>query len=102
MGSFAVRILGGTRTTRVVDIAFQAPGKLRDLWRVVEGERRLVVPNTRLICDIMKVFVWTGPGWDGCGVGVRVEVDLIESGESFPHEWVCFVGTDRGPYVCRI
>lgn len=49
--------------TRDVDIAFQTPGKL------VEGERRLVVPDTRLICNIMKVFVWTGPGWDGCGVG---------------------------------
>lgn len=63
MGGFAVRLLGGTRMTRDVDIAFQTPGKL------VEGERRLVVPDTRLICNIMKVFVWTGPGWDGCGVG---------------------------------
>ncbi|OJJ79704.1 uncharacterized protein ASPGLDRAFT_1504218 [Aspergillus glaucus CBS 516.65] len=63
MGGFAVRLLGGTRMTRDVNIAFQTPGKL------LEGERRLVVPGTRLICNIMKVFVWTGPGWDGCGVG---------------------------------
>lgn len=84
--------------TRDVDIAFQAPGKLRDLWGVVEGEGSLIVPDTRLICNIMKVLVWTGPGWDRCRVGVRVEVDLIESGESFFYEWVWFVGADGG--VC--
>lgn len=38
MGGFAVRILGGDRDTRDVDIAFQA--KMKDLWRIVEAEPR--------------------------------------------------------------
>lgn len=42
MGGFAVRLLGGNRTTRDVDIAFQAPGKMKDLWRAVEHESRHV------------------------------------------------------------
>lgn len=42
MGGFAVRLLGSNRTTRDVDIAFQAPGKMKDLWRTVEHESRHV------------------------------------------------------------
>jgi hypothetical protein len=38
MGGFAVKLMGGTRDTRDVDIAFQ--GKMGDLWKVVENEPR--------------------------------------------------------------
>lgn len=45
MGGFAVRLLGGNRATRDVDIAFQAPGNMKDLWRTVEHESRHVDPK---------------------------------------------------------
>ncbi|OJI84630.1 hypothetical protein ASPTUDRAFT_121725 [Aspergillus tubingensis CBS 134.48] len=81
MGGLAVSYLGGQRETRDVDMAFQAPGKMRDLWRIVEAEPRLIIPNTRLISNILKVFVRTGPGYDNCVMALPVEVDLIESGK---------------------
>ncbi|KAI1925879.1 hypothetical protein LOZ58_002358 [Ophidiomyces ophidiicola] len=80
MGDFAINLMGGERETRDVDIAFQAPGKMRDLWDIVEGEERLIVPNTRLLSNIMKVFVLTGPNFDECTVTMPIEIDLIESG----------------------
>jgi hypothetical protein len=40
MGGFAVKLMGGTRDTRDVDIAFQA--KMGDLWKLVENESRYV------------------------------------------------------------
>ncbi|KAK2812789.1 hypothetical protein FQN50_001118 [Emmonsiellopsis sp. PD_5] len=84
MGGFAVKLMGSTRNTRDVDIAFQAPGGMRDLWRVVEPEPRLVLPNTKLLSNIMKIFVLTGPGYDNCPTAPRVEVDLIENGMNPP------------------
>lgn len=44
MGGLAVRFMGGSRATRDVDIAFQAPRKMRDLWRIVEPEPRYANP----------------------------------------------------------
>ncbi|KAM5444453.1 hypothetical protein MaudCBS49596_008012 [Microsporum audouinii] len=80
MGGFAVKLMGGTRDTRDVDIVFEAPRKMRDLWNIVECEPRLVIPNTKLLSNIMKVFVLTGPGYDSCPDAIKVEVDLIENG----------------------
>ncbi|KAK2790934.1 hypothetical protein FQN52_005379 [Onygenales sp. PD_12] len=80
MGGFAVKLMGDTRNTRDVDIAFQAPGGMRDLWRVVEPEPCLVIPNTKLLSNMMKLFVLTGPGYDNSPTAPRVEVDLIENG----------------------
>ncbi|PGH03199.1 hypothetical protein GX51_04234 [Blastomyces parvus] len=64
--------MGGMRNTRDIDIAFQAPGRMRDLWRVVEPEPRLVIPNTKLLSNMMKIFVLTGPGYDNCPTAHRV------------------------------
>ena len=36
--------------------------------------------HTRLITNIMKVFVHTGTGFDNCQAAIPVEIDLIESG----------------------
>ncbi|WEW56322.1 hypothetical protein PRK78_001765 [Emydomyces testavorans] len=80
MGGFAIVLMGGNRETRDIDIAFQAPGKMRDLWAVVETESRLVIPNTKLLSNIMKVFVLTGHGHDTCATAMPIEVDLIENG----------------------
>ncbi|RAK94919.1 uncharacterized protein BO80DRAFT_370061 [Aspergillus ibericus CBS 121593] len=82
MGGLAVAYMGSTRATRDVDMAFQAPGKMREMWRLVEAEPRLIIPNTRLLSNIMKVFVRTGPGYDNCQQAIPIEVDLIESGTS--------------------
>ncbi|KAL4948428.1 hypothetical protein BDW69DRAFT_203538 [Aspergillus filifer] len=78
MGGLAVRFIGGDRNTKDVDMAFQT--SMRRMWEVVEGEERLQIPNTRLISNIMKVFVKTGPGFDNCARKFEVEVDLIECG----------------------
>ncbi|KAK2783219.1 hypothetical protein FQN53_009305 [Emmonsiellopsis sp. PD_33] len=79
--------MGDTRNTRDVDIAFQAPGGMRDLWRVVEPEPCLVIPNTKLLSNMMKLFVLTGPGYDNSPTAPRVEVDLIENGfQSSPRD----------------
>ncbi|GKZ35377.1 hypothetical protein AbraIFM66950_006005 [Aspergillus brasiliensis] len=87
MGGLAVAFLGSNRATRDVDMAFQAPGKMRDIWRVVEAQPRLIVPNTRLVSNILKVFVRTGPDYDDCVNALPVEVDLIESGfQNSPRE----------------
>ncbi|KAJ9300689.1 hypothetical protein DTO271G3_1853 [Paecilomyces variotii] len=80
MGGMAVKLMGGMRDTRDVDIAFDAPGKMRDLWRVLEVQTRLIIPKERLISNIMRIFVRTGPGYDNCSRGIPVEVDLIECG----------------------
>ncbi|KAL4967533.1 uncharacterized protein BDV14DRAFT_26473 [Aspergillus stella-maris] len=78
MGGLAVRLIGGDRNTKDVDMAFQT--SMRRMWEVVEGEERLRIPNTRLISNIMKVFVKTGPGFDKCARNFEGEVDLIECG----------------------
>ncbi|KAL2813749.1 hypothetical protein BDW59DRAFT_176661 [Aspergillus cavernicola] len=89
MGGLAVIYLGGQRNTRDVDIAFQAAGKMRELRAVVEAEPRLIIPNTRLLSNLMKIFVRTGPGYDNCEGSIPVEVDLIESGyQGSPRELV--------------
>ncbi|GKZ86328.1 hypothetical protein AnigIFM56816_001381 [Aspergillus niger] len=87
MGGLAVAFLGSNRATRDVDMAFQASGKMRDIWRIVEAEPRLIIPNTKLVSNIVKVFVRTGPNYDGCVNVLHVEVDLIESGyQNSPRE----------------
>ncbi|GKZ72992.1 hypothetical protein AnigIFM50267_009665 [Aspergillus niger] len=83
MGGLAVAFLGSNRATRDVDMAFQASGKMRDIWRIVEAEPRLIIPNTKLVSNIVKVFVRTGPNYDGCINVLHVEVDLIESAPVF-------------------
>lgn len=40
MGGFALKLMGSERDTDDVNIAFQAPGKMRDLWGIVEVETR--------------------------------------------------------------
>lgn len=42
MGGLAVAFLGSNRATRDVDMAFQASGKMRDIWRIVEAEPRYI------------------------------------------------------------
>ena len=44
MGGPAVRFMGGSCATHDVDIAFQAPRKMRDLWRIVDPEPRYANP----------------------------------------------------------
>ncbi|PYI00859.1 hypothetical protein BO78DRAFT_434111 [Aspergillus sclerotiicarbonarius CBS 121057] len=103
MGGLAVSLMGSNRATRDVDMAFQAPGKMRDMWALVEAESRLIIPNTKLLSNIMKIFVRTGPGYDDCRSGIPVEVDLIESGYQgspralFTNRRLLSVPTKTGP-----
>jgi hypothetical protein len=41
---------------------------------------RLIIPDTRMIEAIMKVFVRTGPGQDQCQEVRNIELDLILCG----------------------
>ncbi|KAL2217179.1 hypothetical protein M432DRAFT_670387 [Thermoascus aurantiacus ATCC 26904] len=83
--------------THDVDVAFQAPGRMRELWGGGGGgggedvyvytclihstySLMLTIPHTSLISGIMRVFVRTGPQYsDDCDLPINVEVDLIES-----------------------
>ncbi|PGH15233.1 hypothetical protein AJ79_02598 [Helicocarpus griseus UAMH5409] len=66
MGSFAMICRGTLRNTHDVDIVTSA--SMKRLLEVVENEPRLKIPSTRLIEDVMKSFVATGPdyGDPGC------------------------------------
>ncbi|KAL4933146.1 uncharacterized protein BDV17DRAFT_148398 [Aspergillus undulatus] len=105
MGGLAVRYIGGKSHTKDVDMAFQAG--MRRLWEVVEVEPRLTIPNTRLISNIMKDFVRTGPGYDSCVQNMEVEVDLIESGfQNSPRDlaetiMMHTIPSDAGPVQIR-
>lgn len=55
MGGLAVGLMGSNRTTRDVDIAFQAPGKMNDLWKIVEPEPRYVSQSIREIYIITNM-----------------------------------------------
>ena len=44
---------------------------------------RLIIPDTRLIEGVIKVFVKTGPAYnENCEVDAAVEVDLVMPGMS--------------------
>ncbi|EEP77959.1 predicted protein [Uncinocarpus reesii 1704] len=81
-GGLAVKVLGGTRDTRNVDIIFQA--RMEDVWKIVQTERRLIIPSTKPGGATVKIFVHTGPGYDDCELRVPVAVNLCESGISIP------------------
>ena len=98
-GGFAVQLMGGNRETRNVDIAFEAPGGIHQLWRVLEVETRydlfgswmiatnilcrLIIPNTKYFRNTVKVFVRTGPGFDKCQSALLIEVNLIQNGTTW-------------------
>ncbi|KAL3474166.1 hypothetical protein BJX99DRAFT_260593 [Aspergillus californicus] len=86
MGGLAVRYLGGDRATRHVDIAFQAPGSMKQLREAVEVEPRFIVPSTKKVSGIMRIFVHIGPGYDDCDESILVEVDLVQSLRGSPRE----------------
>ena len=96
---FALRLVGGGRDTRDVNIVFQAPRKLLDKWDIIDQERRQVPLMSRFcICFVLtdcqsyhsktadirrccqKIFVKTGGERDKCPVRISVEVDLIQHG----------------------
>ncbi|KAE9373016.1 hypothetical protein N431DRAFT_406266 [Stipitochalara longipes BDJ] len=78
MGGFGLVIRGSPRPTNDVDIAVEA--RMANLWQLVEPQARLIIPNTRNIEGIMRIFVRTGPGHDQCHTQVNIEVDLVLCG----------------------
>jgi hypothetical protein len=42
----------------------------------------IVIPDSRLVEGIVKVFVKTGPGWDECAEAHRIEIDIKQAGEA--------------------
>ena len=42
---------------------------------------RLKIPKSRMIENVLRIFVKTGPRFDDCNDRVDVEVDLIENGK---------------------
>lgn len=40
----------------------------------------LVIPDSRLVEGIVKVFVKTGPEYDACGERHRIEIDIKQAG----------------------
>lgn len=43
---------------------------------------RLVIPTKKMVADVLKIFVKTGPGHDNCAVAKTVEVDIALPGMS--------------------
>lgn len=39
-----------------------------------------MIPNTKLISGVFKMFVKTGPGYDDCPTYHEIEVDLVLTG----------------------
>ncbi|PQE22695.1 hypothetical protein CJF31_00001630 [Rutstroemia sp. NJR-2017a BVV2] len=75
MGAFALKCFGSNRDTNNVDIAVDT--SMKRLWQIIEPEDRLVIPQSRLVADVMKIFVKTGPGYDHCRDTKLIEVEMI-------------------------
>jgi hypothetical protein len=46
-----------------------------------DKKHRLVIPQSRLVADVMKIFVKTGPGYDHCRDTKLIEVEMISPGK---------------------
>ncbi|TEY39053.1 hypothetical protein BOTCAL_0470g00100 [Botryotinia calthae] len=75
MGAFALKCCGSARDTHNVDIVVGT--SMKKIWQIIEPESRLVIPESRLVADVMKMFVKTGPNYDGFLETRLVEVELI-------------------------
>lgn len=42
----------------------------------------MIIPSSRQLDGLIRVFVKTGPGYDDCGEAFDVGVDLIQAGMS--------------------
>lgn len=97
MGGFALVLLGSRRSTRDVDMVTDLT--MARVWSIIEGDSRylqfenqcqtptdlairLIVPKSRMTADVIKIFVKTGPGFDGCKEAKNVEVDIALPGWS--------------------
>ncbi|PQE20285.1 hypothetical protein CJF30_00001585 [Rutstroemia sp. NJR-2017a BBW] len=80
MGAFALQCFGSNRNTNNVDIAVDT--SMKRLWQIIEPEDRLVIPQSRLVADVMKIFVRTGPGYDHCKDTKLIEVEMISPGSN--------------------
>ncbi|KAI9844971.1 MAG: hypothetical protein M1837_005115 [Sclerophora amabilis] len=80
MGGFAMICRGSFRTTSDVDVVAEAT--MSALWRIIEPQPRLIIPNTKLVSGVIRVFVKTGfaSGDADCPQNWNVEVDLIRPG----------------------
>ncbi|OAL44276.1 hypothetical protein IQ07DRAFT_636334 [Pyrenochaeta sp. DS3sAY3a] len=80
MGGFAMICRGSRRTTRDVDIVTDTIPKT--LWTIIEAQPRLIIPNTRLLDGVIKIFVLTGPSYQDreCIIDRPVEADLVIPG----------------------
>jgi hypothetical protein len=47
---------------------------------MTDKNHRLVIPQSRLVADVMKIFVKTGPGYDHCRDNKLIEVEMISPG----------------------
>ncbi|SMQ47808.1 unnamed protein product [Zymoseptoria tritici ST99CH_3D7] len=59
---------------------FATPFKMKGVWEAVTGEERIVIPDSRLVEGVLKVFVKTGRPWDECTEQHRIELDIKQAG----------------------
>ncbi|KAI9761253.1 MAG: cysteine desulfurase [Chaenotheca gracillima] len=80
MGGFAMVCRGSLRTTHDVDVVTDAT--MAALWRIIEPQPRLIIPDTKLLEGVLKVFVKTGVTYDNpqCSETWNIEVDLVRPG----------------------
>ncbi|KAF5871613.1 uncharacterized protein Bfra_008636 [Botrytis fragariae] len=80
MGAFVLKCCGSARDTNNIDIVVDT--SMKKIWQIIEPESRLVIPQSRLVADVMKIFVKTGPNYDGCSETRLIEVELIAPGSN--------------------
>nr|POF17011.1 hypothetical protein CFP56_57827 [Quercus suber] len=78
LGGFSMQLRGGRRSTR--DIDFVTNIKMRGVWAAITGEDRCIIPDSRLIEGVLKIFVKTGGIWDACAEEHVIEVDIKQAG----------------------
>ncbi|KAI5362151.1 Putative Nucleotidyltransferase superfamily [Septoria linicola] len=78
MGGFALLLLGSQRSTRDVDMVTDL--RMKQIWSLIEGDSWLIIPKSKKVADVLKIFVNTGPGFDDCKLSKAVEVDIALPG----------------------
>nr|POE94574.1 hypothetical protein CFP56_16813 [Quercus suber] len=58
LGGFSMQLRGGRQSTRDIDIVTSV--RMKGVWTAITGEDRIVMPDSRLVEGVVKIFVKTG------------------------------------------
>ncbi|RMD41138.1 hypothetical protein DV735_g4013, partial [Chaetothyriales sp. CBS 134920] len=84
LGGTAICARGAARETKDVDVGTNA--KMRDLWRILD-DSRIILPDTKLLSDMIRLFVYTGPDYGDNFINENAEIQvdiMLAGGNSVP------------------